>query len=212
MPTVKKSDFPPTLPGFETVNRYWDWRLQKVASKILPGEFYVTRGNEIITTVLGSCVSACIRDTMTGVGGMNHFLLPLSNDIVDNSQDFLTSAANRYGNFAMENMINTILSYGGSRKRLEVKLFGGSQIISTMSNIGNTNIKFVYQYLKTEGFSILAEDLGGNNPRKVMYFPDTGKVKVKRIKELHNDTIIKREKDYIHTLETEPTVGEIDLF
>jgi chemotaxis protein CheD len=212
MPAVKKSDFPPTLPGFETVNRYWDWRLQKVASKILPGEYYVTRGSEIITTVLGSCVSACIRDTLTGVGGMNHFLLPLSQEFGDNSQDFLTSAANRYGNFAMEHMINTILSYGGSRKRLEVKLFGGSQIISSMSDVGNANIKFVHQYLETEGFAISAEDLGGKNPRKVMYFPDTGKVKVKRIKELHNDTIIKREKDYIHTLETEPKVGEIDLF
>ncbi len=206
-----KADFPATLPGFETVNRYWDHRMQCIAAKILPGEYYVTASRELVTTVLGSCVSACIRDCVTGVGGMNHFLLPL-NDGETWSETEIASLANRYGNYAMEHMINDILKQGGRKQNLEVKIFGGSKIIKSMTDVGNSNICFVRNYLRTEELKVVAEDLGGTNPRKIMYFPDSGRVLVKRIKDLHNDTIIKREHAYIESFEEDVTQGNVDFF
>ncbi len=211
MLTRDKADFPSTLPGFEAINRYWDYRMQRIAAKILPGEYYVTVSHELVTTVLGSCVSACIRDSQSGIGGMNHFLLPLNKGESWSATE-VASLANRYGNFAMEHMINDILKQGGQKKNLEVKLFGGSKIIDSMTDIGSSNIHFVHNYLKTEGMNVVAEDLGGINPRKVMYFPDTGKVMIKKIRDLHNDTIIKRESAYIESFEDDITQGNIDLF
>ena len=212
MLTKCKKEFPVTLPGFESINRYWDHRLQSIAAKILPGEYYVTTGNELITTVLGSCVSACIRDTVLGIGGMNHFLLPLSRGESWSKDMQVVSLASRYGNFAMEHMINDILKQGAQRKNLEVKIFGGSRIINGVTDVGDSNIRFVRDYLQIENLVIAAEDVGGKNPRKVMYFPDTGKVMVKRIKELHNDTILRRESAYIESLDDNTSAGEIDLF
>ncbi len=206
-----KADFPPTLPGFESINRYWDYRMQCIAAKILPGEYYVTVSQELVTTVLGSCVSACIRDSNIGIGGMNHFLLPLNKGESWSSTE-VASLANRYGNFAMEHMINDILKQGGRKNNLEVKLFGGSKIINSMTDVGDSNIRFVRNYLKTEELRVVAEDLGGINPRKVIYFPDSGKVMVKKIRDLHNDTIIKRESDYIESFDDDITQGNIDLF
>ncbi len=207
-----KSDFPPTLPGFENVNRYWDHKFQTIAAKILPGEYYVTSGQEAVTTVLGSCVSACIRDPEVKVGGMNHFLLPLHKGESWHKGTEILSLASRYGNFAMEHLINDIMKNGGHRDRLEVKIFGGSQVIQAMTNIGGNNIRFVRDYIDTEQLKLISEDVGGPNPRKVMYFPESGRVRVKKIRELHNDTIIQREKNYIGSIEVEEPVGEIDLF
>lgn len=211
MHKLSKSEFPTTLPGFEGINRYWDHRMQSVAAKILPGEYYVTATQELITTVLGSCVSACIRDRVTGVGGMNHFLLPLGENESWSPQE-IASMANRYGNYAMEHMINDILKQGARRENLEVKIFGGSRIINSMTDIGNSNIRFVRNYLSTENFNVVSEDVGGLNPRKVMYFPYNGKVFVKKIRDLHNDTIIKRETAYIESFEEEKPQGDVDFF
>ena len=208
----RKEDFPPTLPGFESINRYWDNSKQKVVAKILPGEYYVTRNPELITTVLGSCVSACIRDPINGVGGMNHFLLPLNRGEEWTSESPPLDLASRYGAYAMEHMINDILKHGARRESLEVKIFGGSRIINTMTDVGNSNIRFVRNYLEVENLKLVAEDVGGSNPRKVLYIPETGKVMVKRIRELHNDTIARREVAYIDSFEKEAVEGEIDLF
>ena len=207
-----KSDFPPVLPGFENVNRYWDHKFQTITAKILPGEYYVTRTDEVVATVLGSCVAACIRDPEVKVGGMNHFLLPLHNGETWHKDSEILSLASRYGNFAMEHLINAIMKNGGQRDRLEVKIFGGSQVIKAMTNIGANNIRFVRDYIDTENLNLLSEDVGGSNPRKVLYFPETGRVRVKKIRELHNDTIIQREKNYIGAIEVEEPTGEIDFF
>ena len=196
------------IAGFEHINRYWDKTLDIDVAKILPGEYYVTTGNEGITTVLGSCVSACIRDKLFGVGGMNHFMLPLRGD--DNSEPY--GLAERYGNFAMEHLINDVLKNGGRRENLEIKLFGGGKILAQMTDVGKRNIQFVREYLHTEGLNIVAEDLGDVYPRKVMYFPATGKVLLKKLRSLHNTTVIERENDYYETLRQEPVQGEVDLF
>lgn len=199
----------PALAGFEHVNRYWDRTLDCIAAKILPGEYYVTLRSEMITTVLGSCVSACIRDRKLGIGGMNHFMLPHSDRYTD-MQD--TSKAARYGGFAMESLINEILKNGGRKQNLEVKLFGGGQVLANMTDIGGSNIRFVREFLAIEGIDVVAEDLGGRFPRKVIYFPDSGKARVKKLRQQHNDTIARRETDYMAALQHAPIAGDIELF
>lgn len=209
----QSTDLGRVLPGFEHINRYWDKMHGTNAAKILPGEYYVTTQNEEIVTVLGSCVSACIRDRIFGIGGMNHFMLPMTNaNSSDAWQNASISAATRYGNFAMEHMINTILSNGGARKNLEVKVFGGGKILAQMTDIGRRNIDFVREYIATEGLNLVAEDLGDIYPRKVMYNPITGKVKMKKLRSLHNNTVVERETEYMQKLDIEPVESEIDLF
>jgi chemotaxis protein CheD len=182
------------------------------AAKILPGEFYVTKSDEIITTVLGSCVSACVHDLTAGVGGMNHFMLPASKSGNWKGTSDLVSAENRYGNYAMEHMINELLKYGATRENLEVKIFGGGQIISKFTHIGDKNISFIHLYLINERLRLAGEDVGGEFARKVVYYPATGKVRVKKLKQLCNATIIERERKYITDIEKQPVKGEIELF
>ncbi|WAR46555.1 chemoreceptor glutamine deamidase CheD [Methylomonas rapida] len=203
----------PSLPGFEHINRYWDTENGVIAAKLLPGEYYVTTDDELITTVLGSCVSACIRDAVAGIGGMNHFMLPVTSQSRLNSRDeSIVGTALRYGNYAMEHLINTILQYGGKRKNLEVKLFGGSKIIATLGDVGLRNIEFVLDYVDTEALKLVSHDLGDIYPRKVNFYPQTGRVRMKKIKDLHNDTILLREKQYGTQLKTAPVEGSIELF
>lgn len=204
---------PPSVPGFQAVTRYWDQENNIITAKLLPGECYVTTEDEMITTVLGSCVSACIRDPMTGIGGMNHFMLPeTSKTRLQSRDESVVGTALRYGNYAMEHLINTILRQGGKRKNLEVKLFGGGKIIATLGDIGHKNIEFVLEYIDTEALKLISQDLGDIYPRKVNFFPQTGKVRMKKIKDLHNDTIIIREKLYSSSLQNAPVEGTIELF
>lgn len=202
---------PRALRGFSEINRYWDRQREIYAAKILPGEYYVTTNTELIVTVLGSCVSACIRDPQMGIGGMNHFMLPANSEHIDLKQN---SDATRYGNFAMEKLINDILKNGGRRDYLEIKLFGGGKVIAHMhqADVGNRNIAFAKDYVLTEGFQVAAQDLGDIFPRKVVYDPMTGKVQVKKLRKAHNDTIAKREKGYMQELEQKPASGDIELF
>ncbi len=206
------ANIPVCIEGFEAVNRYWDNRHDSFAAKLLPGEFYVTKVDEIIVTVLGSCVSACVRDPFAGVGGMNHFMLPMSgnNQLYDMS---VISDATRYGNYAMEHLINEVLINGGMRKRMEIKIFGGGRVLQSMTDVGKKNIDFVLDYLHQENLSIQSQDVGDIFPRKVIYDPMSGKVLVKKLQSLHNDTILRREETYIHDLEITPVdSGEIELF
>jgi chemotaxis protein CheD len=200
---------PKAFSGFKGINRYWDKGLDMPAAKILPGEYYVTSQDEVIVTVLGSCISACVRDRRYKIGGMNHFMLPMQSGVPDPKT---ADKSTRYGNYAMEHMINDILKNGGRRENLEVKIFGGGKILATMTDIGQRNIDFVHDYIVTEGLDLLAEDIGDRFPRKVLYFPTTGKARVKRLKALHNNTIIEREISYMHDIETKPVEGEIELF
>lgn len=211
----KRTDLPRALRGFEHINRYWDKVHDSFAAKILPGEYYVTTNEELVATVLGSCVSACVRDRIFGIGGMNHFMLPETDDApaaAGSWQSTSLSASTRYGNYAMEHLINDVLKNGGRKENLEIKLFGGGRILAQMTDIGRRNIAFVHDYLRVEGLEVVAEDLGGNYPRKVVYDPRTGKVLMKKLRSLHNNTIVERETAYMHDLEKQPVSGEIDLF
>ncbi|WP_404360334.1 chemoreceptor glutamine deamidase CheD [Methylotuvimicrobium sp. KM1] len=211
--TMSNEITPPALPGFTSINRYWDRENNIIAAKLLPGEYYVTNENEMITTVLGSCISACIRDSVLGIGGMNHFMLPETSTEQAKSAGYsLLGSATRYGNYAMEHLINTILASGGKRKNLEVKVFGGGKIIPSLSDVGLRNIGFVLDYIDTEALNLLAQDLGDIYPRKVNFYPKTGKVRMKKIKNLHNDTIALRENNYRSQIKNAAVEGEIELF
>jgi chemotaxis protein CheD len=190
-------------------NVYYDRTFDCDAAKILPGEYYHTGKDMVIVTVLGSCVSACIRDRVTGQGGMNHFMLPDGGD--SNSP---VSASMRYGTYAMEVLINELLKSGARRENLEAKVFGGGAVLKgfTAINVGERNASFVISYLKTEKIRVLAEDLNDVYPRKVYFFPRTGKVLVKKLMQTHNDTLARRERDYASRLKVEPVGGAIDLF
>jgi len=208
-PTPASALPPPALPGHRHIKRYWDPTRSSFAAKILPGEFYVTIRGELITTVLGSCISACIRDSSLGVGGMNHFMLPHSEDAADWGG---ASLAARYGSFAMEALINDILKAGGDRKRLEVKAFGGANVVPAMTGIGSKNAEFLHRFIKTEGLKLVSSDLGGRCPRKVVYSPASGKVQIKKLRLMQNDTILRREESYSYKLEKQPLSGEVELF
>jgi chemotaxis protein CheD len=201
------------IPGFEHINRYWDRTMNTWAAKILPGELYVSTHGEMIVTVLGSCISACIRDSKLGIGGMNHFMLPIQGEF--SSTQWGTSAhtsSSRYGNWAMVFLINEIIKRGGKKENLEVKIFGGGQMMANMTDIGQRNIMFVYEYLHNEGLKAKAMDVGDIFARKVLYFPDTGAVKVRKITNTRNDTIVRREKAYMETIDQKPKADDIELF
>ncbi len=209
------SILPPALANFKQIKRYWDVKNNISVAKILPGEYYVTRNDEAVVTVLGSCVSACISDRKNSVGGMNHFMLPVDNS--DSKQlghwhATDTASSTRYGNFAMEHLINEILKNGGRKENLEIKIFGGGKIMREASDVGRRNIAFINDYINTEGLNLLAEDVAEIYPRKVMYFPLSGRARVKRLRSLHTEKVIAREKSYMKNITVEPEAGSIDLF
>lgn len=191
-------------------NLYYDRTFDCEAAKILPGEYYYTHKPMLIVTVLGSCVAACIRDRVSGIGGMNHFMLPDSGGDPGN----LLSASMRYGSYAMEVLINQLLKKGARRDNLEAKVFGGGNVLRgfTAINVGERNAEFVRTFLRAENIRIVAEDLNDVHPRKVYFFPATGKVLVKKLKQMNNYTLVKREQDYAGRLRTNEVGGEIDLF
>ena len=191
-------------------NVYFDRTFDCDAAKILPGEYYYTPKDMLIVTVLGSCVSACIRDRVTGLGGMNHFMLPDGGGDASNP----VSASMRYGTYAMEVLINDLLKAGAKRENMEAKVFGGGAVLRgfTAINVGERNAAFVMNYLKTEKMRVVAEDLNDIYPRKVYFFPRTGKVLVKKLMSAHNDTLAQREQAYASRLKVQPVGGEIDLF
>lgn len=191
-------------------NVYYDRQFNTQAAKILPGEYYATKRDMMIVTVLGSCVSACIRDRETGIGGMNHFMLPHSD--ADPNNPLSTSA--RYGTYAMEMLINHVLTLGARRPFLEAKLFGGGNVMQgfTVHQVGTRNAEFALSYLKTEQISVVSQDLLDIHPRKVYYFPQTGRVLVKKLRNLHNATITEREQQYQQRIVVEKMSGDVELF
>ncbi|HCK81023.1 MAG TPA: chemoreceptor glutamine deamidase CheD [Candidatus Competibacter sp.] len=201
------------LPEFGHMSSYWDPVQNVEVVRILAGEYYVTHCQEMITTVLGSCISACVRDKVANIGGMNHFMLPEENRPGDESGHRGLTADAAYGSYAMERLINCVLKYGGRRENLEIKVFGGGRIMGGMTDIGLQNISFVRAYLRTEGLSIAAEDVGGDLPRRMAYLPATGKVLVKKLRNVRSETIIKQETAYRDDLRRpESKGGEVELF
>ncbi|MDN3612168.1 chemotaxis protein CheD [Vibrio ostreicida] len=196
-----------TKPKYENshFNRFYHPQKEKHMIKVFPGGLYCTAEDEIIATGLGSCISACIWDEFAAVGGMNHFLLPFHNHSEINawSPDEVVSVASRYGGHAMEMLINALISRGASRNRLKVKLFGGAQMLGRHSMIGEKNIAFILKYVEQEQLQVVAQDLGGIDPRKIMFDPLKGKAWLKRIpyNEVHH--LQQQEDKYASELDKE---------
>lgn len=186
-----------------------DWRRGAPAIRVLPGEAYVTsRADETIVTVLGSCVAACIRNPSTGFGGLNHFMLPESESGIWNG----ASAALRYGNHAMEVLINEVLKSGCRRQDLEIKLFGGADLTDGPTLIGSSNVSFVLDYLNAEGLVIASADLGGCYGRRIHYHPSTGVVHRLLLGTAVHPSFIEEEHSFKDRLARTKVEGEIDLF
>lgn len=200
---------PLCLPGFEKVNRYNDpTQNDAVVAKIVPGEFYITRHNEMITTVLGSCIAVCVYDTASGIGGMNHFMLPSMNGQGISDNDYF-NVCGRYGDNAMKNLLSGMLKHGAKRQSLKIKVFGGGQILASKGDVGARNIEFINEYIAKKELVVTGMDVGGMYPRKVNFYPDTGRAQVKKLKSLNNDTIFQREQNYETELTRRPLSDDL---
>lgn len=197
----------PGLIEHQSSQRYFDSKFSREATKILPGEFFVTTRDMLLVTVLGSCVAACIRDPERGIGGMNHFMLP------DGGAGAMSKSA-RYGGYAMELLVNELIKSGARRGALEAKVFGGGRVMASLSsaNVGERNSEFVLDYLRQEGIPVLAQDLQDKHARKIYFFPRAGRVLVKKLERVNNDTLARREREYQERLARDDASGDIELF
>ncbi len=201
----------PAPAGFEHLRRFWDPTHGCMTVKVLPGEFYVSAQEEMVSTVLGSCVSACIHDVRRGLGGMNHFMLPEPVGERDSWSSTVGRAA-RYGSDAMEQLINAILKAGGQRADMRVKVFGGGRVLAQMSDVGKRNIEFVQRYIATENLTVVASDLGNVYPRQVQFFPHSGRARVRLLHRSDDVRLVADERGYLKRLANDPIKGEVELF
>jgi chemotaxis protein CheD len=185
---------------------YLDHHFQYNAVKVLPGEYFVSGDELVMMTVLGSCISACLWDTRARIGGMNHFMLP------EGGGD---DGFGRYGSYAMELLINEMLKSGARRESLQAKIFGGAQVMAnfTTMNVGERNTAFVVDYLQTERIPLLSQDVLDIYPRKVCFFPVTGKAMVKRLAHAHPEQlVVSEQRGNAATVAKSRDGGSVDLF
>jgi chemotaxis protein CheD len=179
-----------------------------VVTTVHQGDCHVSDAADLTySTVLGSCISACVRDR---VGGMNHFLLAEQSG---SAKDRYGASA-RYGAFAMEQLINKVLTKGtGKKTNLEIKVFGGGKINSSLDDVGRKNIEFIRQFLADEGYVAMSEDLGGNYARRVLFKPHSGRAFVKRLDSDAGDNVAREEIAIAKRRVVVPApVDDIELF
>jgi chemotaxis protein CheD len=185
---------------------FYDAFFKADAVKVLPGEYFVHDEDVIIMTTLGSCIAACLWDRVACIGGMNHFMLP---DVGAGMTD-----GGRYGSYAMELLINELMKRGASRANLEAKVFGGAAVISGMNsiNVGERNTSFVFEYLRTERIPVVSKDVLEVYPRKVCFFPASGKAMVKRLAPTQIDLVAAQDRDAVQRARSDSRAGSVDLF
>jgi chemotaxis protein CheD len=190
--------------------RYFDRDFQVESVKILPGQYHASSGDGAISTVLGSCVSTCLWDPLQRIGGMNHFMLP--GDGEAGASPAAPSA--RFGVYAMEVLINEMIRLGADRRRMVAKVFGGGRVLQGFDtlDVGAKNCQFVLEFLATEGIPVVARDLLDVYARKLLFFPATGKVQLKKLHILPNDGVEQREREYMKQLGDKAGGGEFDNF
>jgi chemotaxis protein CheD len=187
-------------------------KLKRPMIIIQPGEYYVTKQDVVISTVLGSCISVCLKDEANGIGGMNHFMLP------GNFQQsrMLESPSARYGMYAMELVIGDIIKMGGDRSNLTAKFFGGGHVLASLPATENAvpkaNIAFINSFLTMEGIKVLKSDVGGNHGRKLLFLPASGKAYVKRLVPSSADDVAAIERRYKNSLKRESREEDLTLF
>ncbi len=185
---------------------YRDTQFDTQAVKLLPADYMVTDRDIALVTVLGSCVAACLRDPQAGLGGMNHFMLPDAAEV--------GGAPARYGSYAMELLINAMLKAGARRDRIEAKVFGGGNVLKsfTATPVGTRNAEFIENYLRTERIPLIAHDLLGIHPRKVWFFPKTGRVVVRKLPHAHEQDVVREERTYRADINQHAPKGSVELF
>jgi len=186
-------------------------RFEQELITLHPGEYFATKGDTIISTVLGSCVAVGIFDEEAGAGGLNHFMLP--GDAA--KLDLAMSHNARYGMYAMELLINDLMKLGARRAALKAKVFGGGSVLRLSgggSDIPGGNVAFAFEYLRKEGIPVLASDVGGREPRKIFFFARTGKVLLKRIAGNLVELTKKEEERYLKELAEGRKEGPSTLF
>lgn len=172
---------------------------------VIQGEFRVSnRPEDVITTILGSCVAACVFDPVSRFGGMNHFLLP--------GTDPRDQQNIKYGAYAMEKLINALLRKGAKRGSLEAKLFGGASVVRSLSDIGHNNGEFAKAFLKDEGIRLVGGSLGGKQGRRVRFWPHTGRAQVMMMQATHDERSLPPEIFKAKPVPIAPTAGDVDLF
>lgn len=148
--------------------------MNKKTVTVLQGEYQLTTDpNVILSTVLGSCIAACIYDDKKGVGGMNHFLLAHANGS--------GVASARYGVHAMELLINGVMKKGADRRNLQAKVFGGAKMSVNLSDIGAKNAAFIQGFLRDEGIPCISSSVGGTSARRVRFHPVSGAAQQTRV-------------------------------
>ncbi|GGF74296.1 chemoreceptor glutamine deamidase CheD [Alteromonas lipolytica] len=179
---------------YEVPVPYFDPYFQRAAVKLLPGQYYVTTGETMLVTTLGSCVAACVRDTKSGIGGMNHFMLPA----VIRDDQHTVKTFTKYGVYAMQTLLETMYNMGANPAHYEAKVFGGGKVLDGFEqcDVGSQNARFIEQFMETHHIPIVARDLYQDYARKVYFLPQSGEVCMKRIRRLNNTTIIDREKQH----------------
>ncbi len=194
---------------FGHIRRIQDTRFPYEVAVILPGEYFVSEEPKVVYTVLGSCISVCLRDPLMGIGGMNHFMLaaPSSGGGTDSWAD-----SGRYGSFAMEMLINELLKRGAKKERLEAKVFGGGKIYEGNMDIGAKNAAWALDYLEREGMALLKANVGDVCPRKVYFFTNSGKVLMKKLDRVVADSIVQEEEQYQSKLQQASVQSEVTLF
>lgn len=188
--------------------RFYNQAYGAYVVKVFAGEWVISdQSEELLATVLGSCVSACVRDPVLGVGGMNHFLLPGDDSAVVATQD-----AARYGVYAMESLINALLKAGAMKSRLEFKVFGGGNVTTNSARIGSKNAAFIKSFLRREGYLIHSEDLEGEQPRSLHYYPVSGRVMLRKLRRREDFAVVTEEASYQQRITARPIEGDIELF
>lgn len=166
----------------------------------------------MLVTTLGSCIAVCIHDPITRTGGMNHFMMPDVPRHVLGSHLLYDNAA-RYGLAAMEQLINAMMKQGSLKVDMRFKIFGGGNVIKSVTNIGSANTKFARAFLKNEGYNIVSEDTGGNLGRRIHFFPASGKAMRRFLKRSSDITEIRKEEDiYRKTIKDSVDESEVLLF
>ncbi|EOC99260.1 hypothetical protein [Caldisalinibacter kiritimatiensis] len=194
------------------MNKRYNKKLKRDVYEIFAGEYFVTdKRYVVLKTLLGSCVSVCLKDEVTGIAGMNHFMLPASKRI----ENIIINEDAKYGINAMELLINTMIKKGAKRPYLKAKVFGGGKVLEQeLSNVANSNIEFVKVYLNMEQIPVITSDLGDNYGRKIFFFPDTFTVYLKKIKisKMSTSTIAKEKEMYTRIKQKSKQEGELTLF
>ena len=187
------------INGVFLLKKTFNKKFNRIVYEIFAGDYFVTDEKDImLSTLLGSCVSVCLKDKVSGIVGMNHFMLPAS----VKKEEFIISDDARYGMYAMEKMINDMMKLGARRSSLKAKVFGGGEVLGTKINsVSKSNIHFAMNYLKMEEIPVLSYDVGGKVGRKLYFVPETFDVFIKKIgQEARLAEAVRAEESYLHQI------------